>query len=150
MVRGISVVSLVHRAGKNADFYPIDSRVYVPEVEGKTKNDHFPAMFVNAVEQKPIKARLILFAGWYAAAENLKLIDRRHWTFFTTLKSHRWVRVSKEQGDIHREALEWTPDRLAHGVRVKLKEVPFKVRFFKLAPQTATLTGALPRIWMRQ
>jgi Transposase DDE domain len=132
VVRGIGVVSLVHSAGKDADFYPIDYRVYAPEVDGKTKNDHFREMFVNAVDQKHRQARTILFDGWYASAENLKLIHRRKWTFFTTLKSNRLVSLSKAQGYLHLEELEWTPDRLAHGVIVKLKEVPFKGRLFKL------------------
>ncbi len=132
VVRGIGVVSLVHSAGKDKAFYPIDYRVYAPDVDGKTKNAHFQEMFVNAVDQKQIQARTILFDGWYASAENLKLIHRRRWTFFTTLKSNRLVSVSKEQGYIHLQDLEWTPHRLAHGVMVKLKEVPFKVRLFKL------------------
>jgi hypothetical protein len=132
VVRGIGVVSLAHSAGKDEDFYPIDYRVYAPDVDGKTKNDHFHEMFVNAVDQKQIKARTILFDGWYASAENLKLIHRQQWTFFTTLKSNRLVSLSKEQGYVHLEELEWTPDRVVDGVIVKLKEVPFKVRLFKL------------------
>ena len=132
MVRGIGVVSLAHSAGKGEDFYPIDYRVYAPDVDGKTKNGHFHEMCVNAVDQKQIQARTILFDGWSASAENLKLIHRRKWTFFPTLKSNRLVSVSKEQGYIHLEALEWTPDRVVYGVIVKLKEVPFKVRLFKL------------------
>jgi hypothetical protein len=75
---GIGVVSLVHSAGKDGDFYLIDYRVYAPEVDGKTKNDHLHEMFVNAVDHKQIKARTIVFDGWYASAENLKLIHRRH------------------------------------------------------------------------
>jgi hypothetical protein len=62
----------------------------------------------------------------------LKLIHRRNWTFFTTLKSNRVVSLSKEQGYVHLEELEWTADRVVHGVLVKLKEVPFKGRLFKL------------------
>jgi hypothetical protein len=88
VVRGIGVVSLVHSAGKEEDFYPIDYRVYAPDVDGQTKNEHFHAMFGNAVDHKQLTARTILFDGWYAAAENVKLIHRRHWTFFTTLKSN--------------------------------------------------------------
>ena len=132
VVRGIGVVSLVHSAGKDADFYPIDYRVYALAVDGKTKNDHFHEMFVNAVDQKHLQARTILFDGWYASAENLKLIHRRKRRFFTTLKSKRLVSLSKEQGYVHLEDLAWTPEHLAHGVLVKLKEVPFKVRLFKL------------------
>ena len=65
-------------------------------------------------------------------AENLKLIHRRKRIFFTTLKSNRLVSLSKESGYLHLEDLEWTPERLMHGVLVKLKEVPFYVRLFKL------------------
>jgi Transposase DDE domain len=132
VVRGIGVVSLVHSAGKDGDFYPIDYRVYAPEVDGKSKNDHFHEMFVNAVEQKELQARTILFDGWYASAEHLKLIHRHHRTFFTTLKSNRLVSLSKEQGYLHLEEIDWPPTRLTYGVIVKLKEVSFKVRLFKL------------------
>src|SRR2546426_2387056 len=138
VVRGIGVVSLVHRGGKDEDFYPLDSRGSAPDIDGKTKNDHFQERFVNAIDPKQIQARTLLFEGWYAAAENLQLIHRRKRTFFTTLKSNRLVRVSKAQGSIQVEELEWTPERVAHGVIVKLTEVPFKVRVFKLvAPDGA-------------
>ena len=132
VVRGIGVVNLVHSTGKDADFYPIDYRVYAPDVDGKTKNDHFQEMFVNAIDQKHIQARTILFDGWYASAENLKLIHRRQRIFFTTLKSNRLVSLRKEQGYLHLDEVEWTPDRRTYGVLVKLKEVPFQVRLFKL------------------
>ena len=52
--------------------------------------------------------------------------------FFTTLKENRLVSLSKEEGYIHLDQIEWTPERLQNGVIVKLKEVPFKVRLFKL------------------
>jgi hypothetical protein len=132
VIKGIGVVSLVHSAGKDADFYPIDYRVYAPDVDGKTKNDHFQEMFINGLDQKHLQARTILFDGWYASAENLKLIHRRKRIFFTTLKSNRLVSLSKEAGYLHLEDMEWTADRLAQGVLVKLKEVPFNVRLFKL------------------
>ena len=132
VVRGIGVVSLVQSGGEEEDFYPIDYRGYAPDGDGKTKPHHFQEMFVNAVDQKQIQARTILFDGWYASAENLKLIHRRKRIFFTTLKSNRLVSLSKEQGYLHLEEVAWTADRMAQGVVVKLKEVPFKVRLFKL------------------
>jgi hypothetical protein len=132
VIKGIGVVSLVHSAGKDADFYPIDYRVYAPDVDGKTKNEHFQEMFLNGLDQKHLQAHTILFDGWYASAENLKLIHRRKRIFFTTLKSNRLVSLSKELGYLHLEDMEWTADRLAQGVLVKLKEVPFNVRLFKL------------------
>ena len=132
VIKGIGVVNLVHSAGKEADYYPIDYRVYAPDVDGKTKNDHFAEMFVNALDLKHVQARTSLFDGGYASAENLKLIHRRKRIFFTTLKSNRLVSLSKAAGYCHLEDIAWTADRLAHGVLVKLQEVPFQVRLFKL------------------
>lgn len=132
LVRGIGVVNLVHSAGSAGTFYPIDYRIYAPETDGKTKNDHFREMLVHAVADKQIQAKTILFDSWYAAADNLKLIHRLNLVFFTTLKENRLVSLSKEDGYIHLNQIDWTPERLHNGLLVKLKEVPFKVRLFKL------------------
>jgi hypothetical protein len=131
-VRGIGVVNLVHSAGAAGDFYPIDYRIYAPEVDGKTKNEHFREMLVRAVADKRLQAKTILFDSWYAAADNLKVVHRLNLIFFTTLKANRLVSLSKEEGYIHLDQIAWTPERLQHGVLVKLKEVPFQVRLFKL------------------
>ena len=132
LVRGIGIVNLVHSAGSKEDFYPVDYRIYAPDQDGKTKNEHFREMLVNAVYAKKIKAKQVLFDSWYASAENLKLAHRLGLTFFTTLKSNRMVSLSKEGGWIHLNEIDWTVERLANGVIVKLKEVPFKVRLFKV------------------
>jgi hypothetical protein len=132
LVRGIGVVNLVHSSGTAGDFYPIDYRIYAPETDGKTKNDHFRDMLVRALADKRIQAKTVLIDSWYAGADNLKLIHRLDLIFFTTLKENRLVSLSKEDGYIHLDQIEWTPDRLHNGIVVKLKEVPFKVRLFKL------------------
>jgi hypothetical protein len=111
VVHGIGVVSLVHGAGKDEDFYPLNYRGCVPDVDGQTKRDHSHEMFVNAVEDKRLKVRTILFDGWYASTEHLKLIRQRYWAFFTTLKSNRLVSLSKAQGYIHLEESEGLPER---------------------------------------
>jgi hypothetical protein len=132
LVRGIGVVNLVHSSGSRSDFYPIDYRIYAPEVDGKTKNDHFREMLVRAVADKHIQAKTVLFDAWYASVDNLKLTHRLDLIFFTTLKENRLVSLSKETGYIHLDQLDWTPEQLQNGLLVKLKEVPFKVRLFKL------------------
>jgi hypothetical protein len=132
LVRGMGVVNLVHSSGAAGDFYPIDYRVYAPDSDGKTKNEHFREMLLRAVAEKRIKARTVLIDSWYAGADNLKLIHRLGLIFFTTLKENRLVSLSKEEGYIHLDQIAWTPERLQSGVLVKLKEVPFKVRLFKL------------------
>jgi len=130
LVRGIGIVNLVHSDGN--DFWPMDFRIYAPEADGKSKNEHFREMLVRAVADKGVQARTVLFDSWYAAAENLKLIQRLNLFFFTTLKENRLVSLSKEEGYIHLAQIEWTPESLHKGLLVKLKEVPFKVRLFKL------------------
>lgn len=130
LVRGIDVVNLVHSDGE--DFYPIDYRIYAPDTDGKTKNDHFREMVLNAKSDKQIKARTLLFDSWYASVDNLKLLQRLDLWFITTLKDNRMVSLSKEGGYIHLQAIEWTDHRLTYGVPVKLKEVPFKVQLFKV------------------
>ncbi len=131
-VRGIGVVNLVHSSGQNGDFWPVDYRIYVPDADGKTKNDYFREMLLRAVADKLIQAKTLLFDSCYAAADNLKLIHRLGLVFFTTLKENRLVSLSKADGYIHLDQIDWTPDRLQNGVPVKLKEVPFKVQLFKL------------------
>lgn len=132
LVRGIAVVNLVHSTGLDGDFYPIDFRVYAPEQDGKTKNEHFREMLLRAFADKAITARTILFDTWYASVENLKLIHRARRVFFTTLKANRLVSLRQEEGYIHLDQIAWSDERLRCGVRVKLKEVPFHVQLFKL------------------
>jgi len=132
LVKGIGLVNLVHTNGCSGDFYPINYRVYNPDEDGKTKNEHFREMFVQANASQQIKARNIAFDSWYASAENLKLIHRSGWTFFTTLKSNRKVSLSKETGYQNLEEIEWTPETLISGQLVRIREVPFWLKLFKL------------------
>lgn len=130
--RGIGIVNLVHSAGPGGDFYPIDYRIYAPDVDGKTKNEHFRAMLTRAVADKRLQARTVLFDTWYASVENLKLLQRLGLTFYTTLKANRLVSLSPQDGYGHLDKLEWTVEHQDHGLSVKLKELPFRVRVFKV------------------
>ncbi len=130
LVRGIGVVNLLHSDGR--EYYPIDFRLYAREVDGKTKNDHFREMFLAAITTKNLKAKTVLFDSWYASVENLKLVHRANRYFVTTLKSNRMVSVSPQTGYVHLDQLEWSEEQLVNGQMVKLKELPFLVRLFKL------------------
>ena len=130
LVRGIGVVNLVHSDGQ--DYYPVDFRIYAKDADGKTKNDHFREMLLNAKHDKAIKAQTVLFDSWYGSWENLKRVARLDMIFFTTLKSNRLVSLSEEDGYIHLDEIDWTVEHLQHGVLVKLKKVPFLVRLFKI------------------
>ena len=132
MVTGIGLVNLVHSSGEAGDFLPLDYRVYAPDEDGQTKNDHFLTMFDHVVAEGNLLARTILFDSWYAGSTNLKRIHRAGWTFFTTLKSNRLVSLAKESGYQGLDTLEPPPRGWGQGVAVRLKEVPFEVKLFKL------------------
>ena len=129
LIRGIGVVNLVHSDGQ--DYYPIDYRVYAPDADGKTKNDHFREMFLKAVHDKQLQAEIILFDSWYASEDNLKLIHRLGKVFITHLKANRLVSLEPKHW-IHLQDIEWSELDLKYGILVKLKKVPFKVRLFKV------------------
>lgn len=137
LVRGIGVVNLVHSDGK--DYYPIDYRIYDNRVDGKTKNDHFSEMLINAVSAKQLLAKRVLFDSWYSSWQNLKLVNSLQLFFYTTLKSNRLVSLSKETGYVHLDSIEWTQQQLEHGILIKLKKVPFKVKLFKLVAKNGSI-----------
>ena len=132
MVRGIGLVNLVHSSGEAGDFLPLDYRIYAPDLDGLTKNEHFRAMFEQVVSEGKILARTVLFDSWYAGSDNLKAIHRAGWSFFTTLKSNRQVSASKATG--YQALLELEPPAggWGQGLEVRIKQVPFAVKLFKL------------------
>ena len=88
-------------------------------------------MLLRAVGAKQIQAKTVLFDSWYGSWQNLKLVQRLGLTFYTTLKANRLVSLSQKM------AIFISSDRLErrtawHGIIVKLKKVPFKVRLFKV------------------
>ncbi|MGI4864366.1 MAG: transposase [Janthinobacterium lividum] len=95
------------------------------------------------VAEDKLLDRTILFEVWYAASTNLKRIHRAGWTFFTTLKSNRLVRVTKESGYQGLDTLEPPPQGWSQGVEVRLKEVPFGVRLFKLEAPNGDIDGVI-------
>jgi len=132
LVTGICLVNLVHSSGQAGDFLPLDYRVYAPELDGLTKNEHFQHMFAQVVAEDKIQARTLLFDAWYSGSTNLKLIHRAGWTFFTTLKSNRLVSRSKETGYQALADVTPPPGGWSTGLEVRLHKGPFAVRLFKL------------------
>lgn len=143
LVNGINLVNFVHSNGEDGDYFPIDYRIYSPDIDKKTKNDHFREMFTRLLTHKHILAMTILFDSWYASVENLKLVHRSGWTFFTTLKSNRMVSESKEKGYQHLQGLEWTADEMENGKEVKLKKYPYMVQLFKIVSPNGDIEWAI-------
>lgn len=70
-VKGIGLVNLIHSAGPDGEFWPIDYRIYHPDTDGKTKNDHFQEMFLRLLTHKQLQVRRIFFDSWYGSVANL-------------------------------------------------------------------------------
>ncbi|MGI4873486.1 MAG: transposase [Janthinobacterium lividum] len=96
-------------------------------------------MFQQVVDEGKLLARTILFDSWYADSTNLKAIHRADWTFFTTLKSNRLVRVSKQTGYQSLDSLEPPEHGWSKGLEVRLQEVPFGVKLFKLVTTNGSI-----------
>ena len=96
-------------------------------------------MLKEAFEVRKIRAKYVLFDSWYASVANLKYIHRQGRIFSTTLKANRLVSIAKEDGYIHLQDSEWTPERLRTGISIKLKEVPFLVKLFKLVAKNGDI-----------
>lgn len=139
LVRGIDIINLIHTNGKDGGYYPIDFRIFDNQSDGKTKHDHFQEMLIRAVSDKRIKAKTVLFDSWYASVDNLKMIHRMGLFFVTTLKSNRCVSLSKEGGYIHLQEIGWSDDLLNNGISIKLKELPFRVRLFKVVAENGDI-----------
>lgn len=74
----------------------------------------------------------MLFDSWYASSEDLKVIQRAGWTFFTTLKNNRLVSINNEAGYQALDTLEPPAGGWSRGVAVRVQQVPFAVKLFKL------------------
>jgi hypothetical protein len=129
VVAGIGLVNMVYSSGNDGDYYPIDYRLYAPQEDGKTKNEHFQEMFRD-LATKGLKTKHIAFDSWYASWTNLKLIHRSGWYFYTSLKSNRLVGINGKYTKL--EEVIWNEKSLKEGLCIRLQKVPFELRLFKL------------------
>lgn len=111
---------------------------YIEYLIATPKNQHFRDMVLKAKE-RGIKARKICFDAWYSSADNLKWVHRLDMVFIAAMKSNRQVSISKEAGYVKVTDLVWNEENLEKGMWVKLKEVPFEVRLFKLVAKNGDI-----------
>jgi putative transposase len=90
VVNGINLITLLWTDGVRC--IPIDYRIFDKDRDGKTKNDHFAEMLLEAFE-RGFNPQLVCFDSWYGSVENLKLCRSLGWHFLTRLKENRKIRV---------------------------------------------------------
>jgi putative transposase len=94
VVEGINLITLLWTDGVRC--VPIDYRVFDKDRDGKTKNDHFAEMLMNAFE-RGFHPHLVCFDSWYGSIDNLKLVRSLGWHFLTRLKANRQIRVANSK-----------------------------------------------------
>jgi len=91
VVGGINLITLLWTDGERC--VPVDYRVFDKDRDGKTKNDHFQDMLLEAFE-RGFNPQFVCFDSWYSSVDNLKLCRSLGWHFLTRLKANRQIRVS--------------------------------------------------------
>jgi len=92
VVSGINLITLLWTDGVRC--VPIDYRIYDKDTDGKTKNDHFAEMLMEA-HKRGLNPNLVCFDSWYGSIENLKLVRALGGHFLTRLKSNRQINVNR-------------------------------------------------------
>jgi len=91
VVNGINLITLLWTDGVRC--VPVDYRIFDKDRDGKTKNDHFQEMLLEAFE-RGFNPQFVCLDSWYSSIENLKPGRSLGWHFLTRLKANRQIRVS--------------------------------------------------------
>jgi hypothetical protein len=128
VVKGINLITLLWTNGEN--LIPCDFRVYDKPLGedgpfgGRGKNEHFRQMLIKAKE-RGFNPRYVLFDSWYSGLDNIKLVRKLGWHWFTRIKSNRLVNPD-DNGNVPVSSI----DIPAEGSVVHLKGYGF-IRVFK-------------------
>jgi hypothetical protein len=93
VVRGINLITLLWTEGDR--HVPCDYRVFDKAQDHLTKNDHFQQMLYTA-QVRGFQPACVIFDGWYAGLDNLRLIRSFQWLWLTRLKSNRKVNPDRQ------------------------------------------------------
>jgi hypothetical protein len=88
-VRGIGLLNFlwVH---EGHEVCPMDFRIWEPQEDGYTKNDHFREM-LKAAKRREVKPEAVIADSWYSSLNNVKCIRDFGWIWVMGLKKNRIV-----------------------------------------------------------
>lgn len=95
IIPGIAMTNLVWHGIESKTTVPVDFRMYAPQEDGKTKNDHFREMVKNAIS-RGIKPDAVLADTWYSSLDNLKMLRDSNINWVMGLKKNRKVNRKEE------------------------------------------------------
>ena len=90
IIQGIGLTNMVWLGLESHLSLPVDFRVYNPDEDGKTKNDHFQEMVKLSIK-RGIKPSVIVADTWYSSLANLKTVRDLGLNWVMGLKKNRKV-----------------------------------------------------------
>lgn len=104
VVKGIGLTTLLwtnRLPSRYAEHIPLDYRVYAPQQDGMSKNQHFREMLALA-KHRGLEPKAVIIDSWYAAVDTLRLINHDYgWTFVCWLRSNRIVYTGRGKQNRH-------------------------------------------------
>lgn len=95
VVKGIGLETLLWT--KDGDEHiPVDYRVYHPQSDGKTKNEHFREM-IRLAHYRNFTPAYVLIDTWYTSLDNLKYLDSFSWKWIAPLQKNRIISTAPKQ-----------------------------------------------------
>lgn len=98
LVEGIGVLNFLW-VGADDQVCPADFRIWEPQEDGKTKNNHFREMIIQA-HKRGITPEAILADSWYSSLDNLKCIRDTGWSWVMRLKKNRAVNRNQRLDEV--------------------------------------------------
>jgi len=135
VIRGIGVVTCLYVNSETEQFWAVDWRIFDPDKDGKSKNDHVREMLHNLHHHKKLPYRAVLMDTWYANQELMLMIEELGKLYYCPLKSNRLVDYSRKTRDYRPVGeLEWSEKERKEGKVIKIKNFPrdHKVRLFRV------------------
>lgn len=103
VVQGIGLTTLLWTNSSDPqgkEHLPIDFRIYAPDQDGMTKNQHFREM-LKLAKHRGFNPQAIVIDSWYSALETLHQINNYGWVFLAWLRSNRIVYPGKGRQNRH-------------------------------------------------
>jgi len=95
IIPGIGMTNLLWHSDEQNLNLPVDFRIYAPQEDGKTKNDHFKEM-LKLAKQRGLSPEAVIADCWYSSLTNLKMIKDMGWFWIMGLKKNRKVNRNQE------------------------------------------------------
>jgi hypothetical protein len=145
VVKGIGVVTCVYVNPTTQQFWVIDFRIYNPDSDGMTKNNHVAEMLTHTLAHKHLpdgkllEFETVLMDSWYASKRLMLHIHNANKLFYCQLKSNRLVCDQPETKQHHpMSSLVLSDAEIEKGKRVHLHDFPkdFYLSLFRLTLST--------------